>query len=56
VLLVLALASVVGLARLRLGAHWPSDVLAGFVLGAVWAVVLTVALRRGEAAPSPQPD
>ncbi|MEP0547168.1 MAG: phosphatase PAP2 family protein [Rhodothermales bacterium] len=56
VLLVLALASVVGLARLRLGAHWPSDVLAAFVLGSVWAVVLVVALRRGEAAPSPQPE
>ena len=56
VLLVLALASGVGLARLRLGAHWPSDVLAGFVLGTAWATVLTVALRRGEASPSPQPD
>lgn len=56
VLLALALASVVGLARLRLGAHWPSDVLAGLVLGTVWATVLVVALRRGEAPPSPQSD
>jgi undecaprenyl-diphosphatase len=50
VLVLLALASVVGVARLRLGAHWPSDVVAGGVIGAVWLVTLVVALRRGEAA------
>lgn len=51
VLLLLALAAIVGVARLRLGAHWPSDVLAGLVLGTVWAAVLAAALRRGEATP-----
>jgi membrane-associated phospholipid phosphatase len=44
----LALVGAVGIARLRLGAHWPSDILAGAVLGATWLAVLVVALRRGE--------
>lgn len=37
VLLVLA----VGLTRMALGAHYPSDVLAGFALGVGWVLVLT---------------
>lgn len=53
-LLLLAFATVVGVSRLRLGAHWPSDVIAGAVLGIVWLIVLVVALRRGEASPLPQ--
>lgn len=50
VLLLLALAGAVGVARLRLGAHWPSDVIAAGVIGVVWLGTLVVALRRGEAA------
>jgi undecaprenyl-diphosphatase len=50
VLLLLAYAGAVGTARLRLGAHWPSDVVAGLVIGAVWLAVLVVAIRRGEGA------
>ncbi len=41
---VLALALLVGLGRVYLGAHYPSGVLAGWALGGVWAsVCLTVA-------------
>ncbi len=51
VALLLALAGIVGWARLRLGAHWPSDVAAGAVVGAAWLAALTAALyRAGRAA------
>jgi len=53
-LVLLAFAAVVGASRLWLGAHWPSDVVAGIVLGVVWLLVLVVALRRGEAPPTSQ--
>ncbi len=40
----------VALARMRLGAHWPTDVIAGAALGAAWLFVCIAALRRAEAA------
>ncbi|MBI2939088.1 MAG: phosphatase PAP2 family protein [Chloroflexi bacterium] len=44
---------VVGLARVAVGAHWPSDVLGGYLLGAIWlAVAFGVAGRRGRSRPS----
>lgn len=46
----LALVGVIGLARVRMGSHWPSDVIAGAVVGAAWLVALVCALRRAEEA------
>ena len=49
VLLGVGMAVVVGWARLRLGAHWPSDIAAGALLGAFWLAASIAALRRAEA-------
>lgn len=40
----------VAMARMRLGAHWPTDVVAGAALGTAWLLVCIAALRRAEAA------
>lgn len=40
-----ALVLSVGLTRIALGAHYPSDVVAGFALGAGWVLVLAAALN-----------
>jgi undecaprenyl-diphosphatase len=40
---------VVGWARMRLGAHWPSDIAAGVLVGAFWLAASITALRRAEA-------
>jgi undecaprenyl-diphosphatase len=53
VLLLIALLTVVGVARLRLGSHWPSDVIAGTILGLTWAAVVALALHRAEATGGP---
>lgn len=44
-LLVLALTALTALGRLRIGAHWPSDLIGGFALGLFWLVCLIAALR-----------
>jgi undecaprenyl-diphosphatase len=53
-LLVALVALVVG-ARLVLGAHWPSDVAAGTLLGVVWLGVVAGALQRAEGDVGPRP-
>jgi membrane-associated phospholipid phosphatase len=47
-ILLVGVVTVVALARLRLGSHWPTDIAAALVLGAAWLALLVRALRRGE--------
>lgn len=52
----IALTLAVGVSRVYLGVHWPSDVLAGWCGGAVWAMgcwLVTVWLQRRSAMPPP---
>lgn len=49
-LLTAALVSVIGLARLRLGVHWPTDEIAAVVIGATWLGWMIAALRAAERA------
>lgn len=40
------IAALLGFARIYLGAHWPSDVVGGMLLGIVWLLALGIAYRR----------
>jgi undecaprenyl-diphosphatase len=44
----ITLAILIGISRIYLGVHWPSDVLAGWLLGAAWALLFWIVARRAE--------
>ena len=51
--LLAGLGVLVALGRMRMGAHWPSDIVAGAILGLVTAAILAWAARRAEGAVAP---
>lgn len=44
--LAIILVAMIGASRVYLGVHWPTDVLAGWCLGAAWATAAWIAVRR----------
>ena len=51
----LLIVTLVSVARVRLGSHWPSDIIAGAALGVAWLLVVILATRTAEH-PRPTPD
>ena len=47
------LIAAIGVSRVYMGVHWPSDVLGGWMLGSVFALAASYAARRWEPVPPP---
>ena len=45
----------IGVSRVYMGVHWPSDVLGGWMLGSAFALAASYAARRWEHVPPPAP-
>lgn len=43
---------IVGISRVALGVHWPTDVLAGWCVGSAWALVCTTIIARFDLRPT----
>lgn len=54
--LAVLLAVLVGVSRVYLGVHWPSDVLAGWAVGACWALVCVLVMARLQAGGQVEPE
>lgn len=53
VALAVVVAVVVPLGRLRMGVHWPTDILGGYALAAIWLAFILLALGRAARFPAP---
>jgi undecaprenyl-diphosphatase len=55
-LLAALLTFMVGVSRVYLGVHWPTDVLAGWMAGAIWALLVWAVARRLQGSRTLEPD
>lgn len=53
VLLVLLIASVVPFGRMRMGVHWPTDIIGGHFIATVWLIFIIFALKHERLATPP---